>query len=240
MLVGGRNTSDRLVGQQGRASRRTPAVVGRHHRHLVRAQGTIQDGRIIRSPGARRRTRSPTRSRRSGRTFTIVGACIRSTNIRRIVTHQPTAGQGPTVQLLEQTICPRSLTCSRQRHALATGQMRRLCRATAPRVAAPRPTHVRRSPPRLSTATRLSTGSSPSEADTPAQNLDGLELGSVVITAPRDRGPIRARRSRTPNNGLHAARRGGSRQGYAGIVRSVSCRCLRGGTPNFGSSTPAR
>ena len=162
----------------------------------------------------------------------IVGACIESTNIGRIVTHINTQA-GPTVQLLEQAICP-TVAAYSDAVTLATGQnAARLCLAwhhasplPAPDVAA------------QVAAARLYGDSGvggllPGEADTPSANLDGLELGSVVMQRVIADQPTRTEIENALNNGLTPLAASGSRPGYASVVRSVTTRCLRGGTPNF-------
>ena len=162
----------------------------------------------------------------------IVGACIEATNIGRIVTHINSQA-GPTVQLLEQAICPTVDTYANA-VTLATGQnAARLCLAwhhasplPAPDVAA------------QVAAARLYGDSGvggllPGEADTPSANLDGLELGSVVMQRVIADQPTRTEIENALNNGLTPLAASGSRPGYASVVRSVTTRCLRGGTPNF-------
>lgn len=162
----------------------------------------------------------------------IVGACIESTNIGRIVTHINTQA-GPTVQLLEQAVCGTSATYA-DAVTLATGQnASRLCLAWH---------HASPLPPwevaAQVCAARLYGDSGvggllPGEADTPSANLDGLELASTVMQRVVADQPTRTEIENALNNGLTPLSASGSRPGYASVVRSITTRSLRSSTPNY-------
>lgn len=162
----------------------------------------------------------------------IVGACIESTNIGRIVTHV-NAQAGPTVQLLEQAVCG-SVDTYANAVTLATGQnaarMQIVWHHASVLPAGEVAAQV--------CAARLygdtgAGGQLPGEADTPSANLDGLELASVLMQRVVADQPTRTEIENALNNGLAALTLSGSRPGYASVVRSITSRSLRSGTPNY-------
>jgi len=162
----------------------------------------------------------------------IVGACIDSTNVGRVVTHVNT-NAGPTVQLLEQAVVP-SVDTYANAVTLATGQNASRLQV-AWHYASPLP------PPDVAAqlaACRLNAdaavgGSRVGEASDPAANLDGLDLATVIVQrVPADR-PTPTEVEGALNNGLAVLAPSGSRPGYAALVRSVTSRSTASGVPNY-------
>lgn len=162
----------------------------------------------------------------------IVGACIDSTNVGRIVTHVNT-NAGPTVQLLEQAVIP-SVDTYANAVTLATGQ-----NASRLQVA----WHFASPLPAPDVAAQLAAlrlnadaavgGARVGEASDPAANLDGLDLATVVVQrVPADR-PTPTEVEGALNNGLAVLAPSGSRPGYAALVRSVTSRSTASGVPNY-------
>lgn len=162
----------------------------------------------------------------------IVGSCIDATNVGRIVTHI-NAQAGPTIQLLEQAVCG-SVDTYANAVTLATGQ-----NAARLQVAWHHASVIPAGEVAAQVCAARLYGDSgvggllPGEADTPSANLDGLELGSVLMQRVIADQPTRTEIENALNNGLTPLAASGSRPGYASVVRSVTTRCLRGGTPNF-------
>lgn len=162
----------------------------------------------------------------------IVGACIDATNIGRIQTHLE-AQAGPTVQKLGQTVVGCADTYANA-VTLATGR-------NAARVqivwhhASPLPVWEAAA---QVCAGRLAGDASAGgllvgESTDPAANLDGLELASVPVQRVIADQPTAAEIENALNNGLTVLAPSGSRPGYASVVRSITSRSLRSGTPNY-------
>lgn len=162
----------------------------------------------------------------------IVGACIESTNIGRIVTHI-NAQAGPTIQLLEQAVCG-SVDTYANAVTLATGQ-----NAARLQVAWHHASVIPAGEVAAQVCAARLYGDSgvggllAGEADTPSANLDGLELGTVLMQRVIADQPTRTEIENALNNGLTPLTGSGSRPGYASVVRSITSRSLRSGTPNY-------
>jgi phage tail sheath gpL-like len=162
----------------------------------------------------------------------VVGACIESTNIGRIVTHLNTQA-GPSVQLLAQGVCGCVDTYANA-VTLATGQNAARMQIVwhhasvlpAGEVAA-----------QLAAARLAGDGAVggvlPGEDSSPSANLDNLELATVLMQRVVGDQPLGTEIEGCLNNGLTPLGRSPTRPGYAALVRSVTTRCLRAGTPNF-------
>lgn len=162
----------------------------------------------------------------------IVGACIDATNIGRIVKHI-NAQAGPTVQKLEQAVCGTADTYANA-VTLATGQNAARLQVVWHH-ASPLPVWECAS---QVCAARLNGDASAGgllvgESSDPAANLDGLELASVVMQRVVADQPTATEIENALNNGLTPLAASGSRPGYASVVRSITSRSLRSGTPNY-------
>lgn len=162
----------------------------------------------------------------------IVGACIDSTNIGRIVTHVNTQA-GPTVQKLEQAVVGCADTYSNA-VTLATGQNAARLQVVwhfatvlpAWEVAA------QQCAARLA-GDALAGGTLVGEASDPAANLIGVELVSVPAQRVVADQPTATEIENALNNGLTPLAPSGSRPGYTAVVRPITSRSLRSGVPNY-------
>ena len=163
----------------------------------------------------------------------IVGSCIDATNIGRIVTHVNTHA-GPTVQKLEQAVCG-SVDTYANAVTLATGQNASRLQVVwnhasvipawecATQVAAAR----------LAGDAAVYSPALPGESDNPAANLDGLQLATVLAQRVIADQPTSTEIEGALNNGLTVLAPSSARPGYATVVRSITSRSLRNGTPNY-------
>lgn len=162
----------------------------------------------------------------------IVGACIDATNIGRIQTHIETQA-GPTIQKLEQAIVGCADTYANA-VTLATGR-------NASRVQVV--WHHASTLPVWECAAQVCAGRLAGdsaaggllvgESTDPAANLDGLEMATVPVQRVIGDQPTATEIENALNNGLTVLAPSGSRPGYASVVRSITSRSLRSGTPNY-------
>jgi phage tail sheath gpL-like len=73
----------------------------------------------------------------------------------------------------------------------------------------------------------------PGESDNPAANLDGLQLATVLAQRVIADQPTSTEIEGALNNGLTVLAPSSARPGYATVVRSITSRSLRNGTPNY-------
>jgi len=162
----------------------------------------------------------------------IVGSCIDATNAGRIVTHV-NAQAGPTVQKLEQALVGSTDTYANA-VTFATGQNAARLQVVW---------HHASTLPVWECATQVCAarlGGDPTlggfivgESADPAANLIGVELATVPMQRVVGDQPTATEIENALNNGLTPLGASGSRPGYANVVRSITSRSLRSGTPNY-------